>query len=326
MLKALSTTVLVLLTLLALLILGALTAWLLLRAPDLPAEQLEREFATPHERYVELQPGLRLHYRDEGPSDGPVLLLLHGYGDSYATWEGWAPVLRDRWRVISLDLPGHGLTAAPAGYVLDFDGYTRLVQDFATKIGVTRFAVAGNSMGGGVAWKLAVAAPQRVTALVLAAAAGWPSEGAPSASLAFRLLQYRWGRDLLASIDNRPLIKQGLSAQVHDKTLITDALIDRWARYQRYPSHRDILMSASPTARRLSAEDVSALLATLQVPTLILHGEVDPLIPVEHSRRFATAIAGAKLIVYPDVGHLPQREIPERSAKDVAEFLGSLHQ
>jgi pimeloyl-ACP methyl ester carboxylesterase len=85
-------------------------------------------------------------------------------------------------------------------------------------------------------------------------------------------------------------------------------------------------MSASPTARRLSAEDVTAQLATLQVPTLILHGAVDPLIPVEHSRRFAAAIPGAKLIVYPDVGHLPQREIPERSAKDVAEFLGSLHQ
>lgn len=321
MLKFLSYTVLILL---AILVLAGLVAWLALRAPDLPAQQLEREFATPHERYVELSPGLRLHYRDEGPGDAPVVVLLHGYGDSYATWEGWAPVLRDRWRVISLDLPGHGLTAAPAGYVLDFDGYTQLVQAFADKIGVKEFAVAGNSMGGGVAWKLAVAAPTRVKALVLAAAAGWPSEGAPSASLAFRLLQYKWGRDLLASIDNRPLIKQGLTAQVHDKALITDVLIDRWARYQRYPGHRDILMSASPTARRLSAEDVTGQLATLHVPTLILHGEADPLIPVEHSRRFAAAIAGAKLVVYPEVGHLPQREIPERSAKEVADFLGAL--
>jgi pimeloyl-ACP methyl ester carboxylesterase len=316
LLKILSYAVLI--VLLALVALAAI-AWWSLRAPDLPAEQLETEFQTPHERYVEVSPGLRLHYRDEGPADAPVLLLLHGYGDSYATWEGWSPVLRDKWRVISLDLPGHGLTAAPAGFVLDGGAFTAIVLGFADKIGVKRFAVAGNSMGGGVAWKLALAAPERVQALVLVSAAGWPSDATgASPSLAFRLLQYKWGRDLLASIDNRPLIKQGLTAQVHDKALITDAVIDRWARYQRYPGHRDILMSASPASHATATKD---LLATVKVPTLVLHGDYDPLIPVEHSRRFAAAIPGAKLIVYPNVGHLPQREIPEQSAKDVGAFL-----
>jgi pimeloyl-ACP methyl ester carboxylesterase len=307
---------------LALLLIGATTAWLLLRAPDLPASEIESRLVDANDHFLELRPGL--HYREEGAADKPVVLLLHGYGDSYATWAGWGRVLAPDYRVISLDLPGHGLTAAPADFVLDARAFSQIVIDFADRLQLPPFVLAGNSMGGGIAWKVALTAPQKLRGLVLAAAAGWPNEavtGGSSPSLAFRILQHPLGRELLARIDNRPLIKQGLTAQVHDKSLITDALIDRWALYQRYPGHRPILMSAAPTNQlTVTAEQ----LAGLKVPTLVLHGDYDPLIPVEHSRRFAAAIPGAKLIVYPDVGHLIQREIPERSARDTAAFIATL--
>jgi len=308
----------------ALILIGAGTAWLLLRAPDLTASELESGLVDANDHFIELRPGLRLHYREEGGADKPVILLLHGYGDSYATWAGWAQVLAPDYRVISLDLPGHGLTAAPEDFVLDGQAFTQIVIDFADRLHLPPFVLAGNSMGGGVSWKVALAEPQRLRGLVLVDAAGWPNEavtGANSPSLAFRILQYPLGRALLASIDNRPLIKQGLTAQVHDKSLITDAVIDRWALYQRYPGHRRILMSAAPTSQPTATPEQ---LAGLKVPTLALHGIDDPLIPVEHSRRFASSIPNARLIVYPDVGHMPQREIPERSARDVANFVATL--
>jgi pimeloyl-ACP methyl ester carboxylesterase len=303
---------------LLLLVAAAVAAFLWLRAPDLPAADLEARWATPADRYLDLGAGLRLHYRDEGRADAPV--LLHGYGDSYATWEGWAAELKAGHRVISLDLPGHGLTAAPEGYTLDREALARLVIRFAEQIKLPPYVLAGNSMGGGVAWQAALLAPQTLRGLVLADAAGWPMP-ASTPSLAFRILAHPWGRALLARIDNRPLIRQGLTAQVGDKALITDELVDRWALYQRYPGHRPILMSAAPGGQ---APVTAEQLAGLHLPTLVLHGEIDPILPLAHSRRFAAAIAGAELIVYPGIGHLPQREIPQRSAADVAAFVARL--
>jgi len=190
----------------------------------------------------------------------------------------------------------------------------------AEALKLPRFVLAGNSMGGGVAWQAALLAPQALRGLVLVDAAGWPMPAA-TPSLAFRLLAHPWGRALLARIDNRPLIRQALRAQVGDAGLITDDLVDRWALYQRYPGHRSILMSVAPGAQ---APVTAERLAGLQLPTLVLHGEIDPILPLEHSRRFAAAIAGAELIVYPGIGHLPQREIPARSAADVAAFVARL--
>lgn len=315
--------VLPLLTLLLILALAAVGTFLWLRAPDLPAADLEARFATPEDHYLDLGDGLRLHYRDQGPPgrpDAPVLVLLHGYGDAYSTWEGWAAELRAGHRVISLDLPGHGLTAAPQGTVLEREALARLVLQFAEALKLPPFVLAGNSMGGGVAWQAALLAPTSLRGLVLVDAAGWPMP-ASTPSLAFRILAHPWGRAVLERIDNRPLIRQGLTAQVGNKALITDELVDRWALYQRYPGHRPILMSAAPGA---NGEVTAQRLASLHLPALVLHGEIDPILPLEHSRRFAAAIAGAELIVYPGVGHLPQREIPQRSAADVAAFVARL--
>ncbi len=300
----------------------ALLAWFWLRTPDRLAAELEAKYVGSTDHFAEFPGGIRLHYRDQGGSNKPVLLLLHGYGDSYATWEGWATALEDRYRVISLDLPGHGLTAAPADYRLDADAYAGLVADFATRLQLPPFVLAGNSMGGGVAWKVALATPEKLRALVLVAAAGWPAntEG-QSPSLALRVLQHPVGRWVLARIDNQPLITQGLTAQVHDKGLITPALVARWADYQLYPGHRTILMSAAPSSH---SQATAEKLAAIKLPTLVLHGEFDPLIAVENGRKFAAAIAGAQLITYPDIGHLPQREIAVQSAADLSAFLAKL--
>ena len=301
----------------------SLALWLKYRGPDIPYETLEKKYADASSHFLDLPGGIHLHYRDEGNPDGPVLVLLHGYGDSFTSWEGWVAALKDRYRLISLDFPGHGLTRAPAaGYYLDGDQLADLVDMVTTRLQLPSFALAGNSMGGGVAWRFAVRHPQRLKALILVDAAAFPPENPPKeVPLAFRILQYRWGRKLLASIDNTPLIDQGLKADVYDKTLITPGVVSRWAEFQRAPGHRDILMSVNP-GKQLAA--TTEALARINVPTLVIHGEADVLIEPGSSRRVAAAIPGARLILYPQVGHLPQIEIPQRSAADTAEFLAAL--
>ena len=305
--------------LLGLVVLAAVAAWLTLRGPDIPYAALEAKYSGSASRFVDLPGGFHVHYQDEGDPGQPLLVLLHGFGDSFTTWEGWVRDLKTQFHVISLDFPGHGLTRAPAGYELSSEGLVDFVDAFATKLALPKFAVAGNSMGGGVAWQFAVRHPDRIDALILADAVGFPNEKPPTeVPLAFRLLQYPIGRAILRNIDNRPLIDEGLKTDVYDKSLITPALVDRWAEFQRAPGHRAILIGINFGAQTQATADV---LGTIKVPTLVLHGESDVLIEPASARKFAAAIPGAKLITYPRVGHLPQIEIPQRSAADVAAFL-----
>ena len=298
-------------------VLGA--AWLKLRGPDIPYETLEAKYTDSDSHFVDLPGGFHVHYEEEGDPNRPLLVLLHGFGDSFTSWEGWVGELKPKFHVVSLDFPGHGLTRAPEGYVLSSDGLADFVDAFAAKLALPKFAVAGNSMGGGAAWQLAVRHPDRVNALILVDAAGFANEKPPAEiPLAFKILQYPIGRALLRNIENRPLIDQGLKTDVYDKSVITPVFVDRWAEFQRAPGHRAILMALNPRAH---TQATAELLGTIEVPTLVLHGESDVLIEPASAAKFAAAIRGAKLITYPQVGHLPQIEIPLRSAADVAAFL-----
>ena len=303
---------------LGLIVLILIGAWLWLRGPDIPFAMLEAKYAQGDSHFVDLPGGYYAHYRENGDPSAPLLVLLHGFGDSFTTWEGWVRELAPQFHIISLDFPGHGLTRAPAGSALSGDNLADFVDAFAAKLALPKFAVAGNSMGGGAAWELAVRHPDRVSALILVDAAGFANDKPGKQPLAFQILRYRLGRVVLSKIDNRPLIEQGLKADVYDKSLITPFIVDRFAELQRGPGHREILMSVNMGPR---AGSTAELLSAIKVPTLILWGESDPLIEPNAAKKFAAAISGSRLITYPEVGHLPQLEIPQRSAQDVAAFL-----
>jgi pimeloyl-ACP methyl ester carboxylesterase len=296
-------------------------AWVKLRGPDIPYDTLEAKYTNGASRFIDLPGGLHVHYQDDGDSRLPTLVLLHGYGDSYTSWEGWVQQLKTRFHLLSVDFPGHGLTRAPEGYPLSGDGLADFVDAFAAQLSLPQFAAAGNSMGGGVAWQLALRHPQRINALILVDSAGFPNEKPPAAvPLAFKILKFPLGRALMRNIDNRPLINEGLRTDVFDKALITPALVDRWAEFQRAPGHRAILMSVNMSSLMSASPEV---LRSINVPTLILHGENDVLVEPASAGKFAAAIPGAKVLIYPNVGHLPQIEIPQRSSADVAEFLNA---
>jgi pimeloyl-ACP methyl ester carboxylesterase len=293
--------------------------WLKLRGPDIPYETLEAKYTNGASRFIDLPGGLHVHYQEDGDPALPALVLLHGFGDSYTSWEGWVEQLKARFHLLSVDFPGHGLTRAPEGYQLSGDGLADFVDAFAAQLGLAKFAVAGNSMGGGVAWQLTLRDPQRINALILVDAAGFPNDKPPAAvPLAFKILEYPLGRALLRNIDNRPLINEGLKTDVYDKALITPALVDRWADFQRAPGHRAILMSVNLSSLASASPEI---LRGISVPTLILHGENDVLVEPASAGKFAAAIPGARVLMYPNVGHLPQIEIPRRSSADAAEFL-----
>jgi pimeloyl-ACP methyl ester carboxylesterase len=308
-------------TLVLLLIGAGIGGWLWLRSPDLPQAELEARYGSSASRFAELPGGVRLHYKDEGA--GPVLLLVHGFGDNLWTWDGWTKELTSRYRIIRVDLPGHGLTGAPTGTRIDVAADADLIAALAKKLALPKFVVAGNSLGGAVAWQVAVRHPDILKGLILVDAAGLPSDKpAQKPPFVFQLLQYQWARAILKTIDSKPLIVSSLKGEVGNPAVITPQIVDRWAELQRAPGHRDILLGAPLTGKSLSA---TAEIHKIALPTLILWGEIDPVLDLSVGKKFAAAIPGAHLVVYPHVGHLPQIEIPQASAKDVETFLGGLH-
>src|SRR4051812_2923077 len=138
---------------------------ILLYNPDQPRAALERRWAPPPSQFVDAA-GMRLHIRDTGPRDGPPVLLIHGFGSSLHTWEAWSPLLDGRFRLVSLDLPGFGLTGPdPTGDYSDERSITVLAA-LMDRLGIGEAAVVGSSMGGRIAWRFAAAEPTRVSKLV----------------------------------------------------------------------------------------------------------------------------------------------------------------
>ncbi|MES1199991.1 MAG: alpha/beta hydrolase [Pseudomonadota bacterium] len=308
----------VVLSLLALIVLIVAVGVALLWRPDIPYATLETRYATPTSHFIDLPDGVRAHYRDDGKADAPVVLLVHGFGDSFLSWTPWIDVLSKDFRVITVDVPGHGLTRAPADYVPSADAQVRFIDEFAAATHLPPFAIAGNSMGGGIAWRTTLAHPERVRALILIDAAGFANEHAKPPPLAFQLLGTPAGRWALEHLETRPLTKASLQASLLNDPLVTDAFVNRWVEVQRAPGHRHILMTTLGVA---GGPANPADLAHIHVPTLVLWGERDPLIEVAAAHKFADAISGAQLITYADVGHMPQLEVPERSANDADAFL-----
>ncbi len=305
---------------LAVILVAIIAGYLALLRADIPYARLEAKYASPASRFMDLPGGIHLHYRDQGNPRGPALIMVHGFSASLQAWEPWVVRLGSRYRIISLDLPGHGLTRAPVGYRPSIDAYADLTDDVARRLGAKSYTVIGNSMGGAVAWDDALRHAPDVRGLVLVDAAGWPEETRHHGDgpLIFRILCSPIGQRLIRDVDTRPMAKDGLKAAYLDPTLVTPALIDRYVELSRAPGHRDILLAI--VSERPGGE-TAATFKAIATPTLVMHGVDDKLVPYADGEAFARTIPGARLITYSGVGHVPMEQIPDRSAADLDAFL-----
>jgi pimeloyl-ACP methyl ester carboxylesterase len=302
-----------------------------LKRPDIPYETLAARYENSASRYVDLPSGVRMHYRDQG--QGPTLLLIHGFSASLHTWEPWVERLAtgenriSDYRVISIDLPGHGLTRAPADYQASIDAFRDVVADFVQSQNLQRFALAGSSMGGNVAWEYALAHPDQVEALILVDASGWQETRAEFAEdpPVFKLIRNPVIGPLLRDLDSTRLIRQGLEASFGDPAIVDDGMVTRYTELSRAPGHRDILLQMTLGFRTRNFATADRL-APLQMPVLILSGDQDRIVPVNHARQFNEAIGGSNLILFEGIGHIPQEEAADDSAMAVHEFLYRVHE
>ena len=262
---------------------AALLSWAW--APDLPTAELEQRWAPPPSTFIEVQ-GQRVHLRDEGPRDDPVpIVLIHGTSASLHTWDGWAEALRSQRRVIRFDLPGFGLTGPNAVDDYSMAVYVQWLGALLDRLGVQRAVLAGNSLGGEVAWATAHAMPERVDKLILVDAAGYAFES-ESVPLAFRIAATPGLNVLMRQLLPPGMVEKSVRSVYGDPARVTPQLVQRYRDLALRAGNRHALatrMAQHNTGREQDIRD-------LKIPTLILWGARDRLIPPANGDRFAADI------------------------------------
>jgi pimeloyl-ACP methyl ester carboxylesterase len=300
-----------------LLMLSAL-ALALSRAPDRPVETLVARWAPPPSDFILVQ-GQLVHLRDEGPRDDPLpIVLVHGTSASLHTWEAWAKALRGQRRVISFDLPGFGLTGPSAAADYRPPTQTRFMLALLDVLKVQRFVVVGNSLGGEIAWRAALLAPERVDRLVLIDAAG-PHFEPQQVPLGWVIARIPVVNRIAEWVLPRALVAQGLVGVYGDPDKVTSDLVDRYFELTlREGNRRALAQRLQQYERGADAERI----ASLRLPTLILWGGRDRLIPPAVGQVFQRDIAGSQLVIFDELGHVPHEEDPARLLAVVKPFLG----
>ncbi|MEO1657941.1 MAG: alpha/beta hydrolase [Pseudomonadota bacterium] len=285
--------------------------------PDTDADAMKAKYGGPEALYAPAIGGMQVHYRVSGPKDGPPVILIHGTSASLHTWEPLRGALEDTYRVIAYDQPGHGLTGPHPERDYTYDGMADGLDAVFAAEGIEQAVLIGNSMGGWISWRDAVANPDRVKALVLVDASGIPSSFVERSNLGFRLLQNPVGRVASTKLTPRAAIENSIYGTMSKHKVIDDAMIDRYWELLRYPGNRQAMADQFSTERA----DLSDRLGEVTVPTLVIFGDEDPLIHPSAADGFVERMPNARAIIYEAVGHIPMEEVPAQFSADVRAFL-----
>jgi pimeloyl-ACP methyl ester carboxylesterase len=303
----------------SLLLIGIIAFW----KNDIPLEDLKKKYTNTESKFVEID-GMNVHYRDEGnQNDSIPLVLIHGTGASLHTWEGWVNDLKTQRRIITLDLPAYGLTGAnPTGdYSMEY--YSQFIDKLLTKLAVNQCIMGGNSLGGGISWNYALAYPDKVKKLILVDAGGYQMKS-KSVPIAFQIARMPYIKGLFKYVTPRSIVESSIKNVYIQDEKITEELIDRYFELSLREGNRQAFldrMSAFSKNSKEVFENKSDKIKTIQVPTLILWGEGDGLIPTEVAQKFHEDLPNDTLVILKNLGHTPMEEDPKATVVVVKEFL-----
>ena len=271
---------------------------------------------TAHDHFVKIG-GVNYHYT-EYPGPGQDIFLLHGFASSTYSWEKIAPLLQAKgYHVWALDMKGFGWSDKPDG--ADYSPWQLMaeVNAWMEWMGLKKVVFVGNSLGGAIAWNMALDHQDKVKKLVLIDAAGFMHgtplpvrlSGLPGAAAAARLVFGRW------------VVEDGLEQVYFDPSRITEAQIDAYYDRLRTENALDALTALGHSVSGINTDQYASRIPEVSVDTLIIWGRDDKWIPVEDGFQFKKALPNAKLVLIPFCGHIPQEEQPDETARILLDFL-----
>ncbi|WP_272149239.1 alpha/beta fold hydrolase [Tenacibaculum aiptasiae] len=303
---------------------------------DLTKEELADRYINSTSKFIKLSNGAEMHYRDNGTLNKHVIVMIHGGFGSLHNWEGWVENLKKEYRVISMDLLGHGLTGAYPSNIYTRHSQRDAIHELLNILNIKKYILEGNSFGGGIALEMALKYPEEVKGLILV-----DSEGIPNSENGYDASQFtnekpitpdereytklsfleRMGSKFIGS----SIIKKQLESMIFNKNLINDDFVDFYGRILRYKGNREaqILMFRQELHLVVSGHKMDLLprLKEIRCPTLVMAGENDTLVPVSVSEKFNNEIKVSELRIIPNTGHMPMIEKPNETVKIVKHFL-----
>ena len=298
--------------------LSAITAFLIIVIAiywknDIDLNELKDKYAYTSSSFISID-GINVHYRDVGK--GEAILLIHGTGASLHTWEKWIDILSPGYRVISFDLPGFGLTGPDPNHNYQISRYTAILDSLMVKLKVDSFHIAGNSLGGLVAWRYTSQFPQKILTLNLIDAAGLPQPGKKPPFI-FQLAKLPVLSTLMQKVTPKSIIENSMLDVYKNDQLVTEKLIDRYFELSLREGNRTAFVKRmSQLNEKLDINDLKKITA----PVLIQWGKHDRWIPLAKGYEFKKIIPKAELKIY-DSGHVPMEENPMETVEDYMIFL-----
>ncbi len=284
-----------------------------LYTPDKPRAVLEKAYLRQASDMLTVA-GTRLHVRDDGPKEAPAIILLHGFGSSLHTFEPWAEALKQDYRVVRLDLPGSGLSPPdPTGDYTDTRSIA-LILVLMDQLGIAKTTLIGNSIGGRIAWNMAVDHPERVSKLVLISPDGFASPGFAYGEAADVPAVMKAMRFTLPKSAIRP----NLAASYGDPKRLNEATVKRYHDLMLAPGGRAALLARM---EQTVLTDPATRLPQIKAPVLLIWGRKDRLIPFSNSADYTKLLPDSRLAAFKDLGHVPMEEDPAQSLAPLREFL-----
>lgn len=292
----------------------------LMIATDLTKQELIDKYANEKSFFYFLPSGVEVHVRDQGNKNKPPLFLLHGSNASLHTWEPLVAQLKDDYRLISFDLPGHGLTGATPQEDYSNIAMANFTREVIELYDFKSVTLVGNSMGGAVALRYALMYPREVDALVLVSSGGMERNDDDGSVGAFALVGSEIALRLMRYFTPRFLVASTLEGVVADPdNFVTDEMVTRYWELLRMAGSRDASIKRfSESGLEPSLE---LILRAVDPATLLIWGSQDRLIDPKYGIAMNTQIIGSLLKLYPQAGHLAHEELPEQTAADIRAFL-----
>lgn len=298
------------------LLIGSSVILIAVAQKDIPRAQLKNKYANSPSKFMPLM-GMQVHYRDEGNKvDSMPVLLIHGTSSSLNTWDSLINYLPSNKRIIRLDMPAFGLTGPSPENKYSYTYYSDFLNAFLKELKVQQCIIAGNSLGGGIAWHFALDYPQEVAKLILIDASGYPKIN-EKGSLGFKIASIPILNNLLLYVTPKSLVKKSLETVFVDQNLITEERITRYHELLLAEGNRKAALSIFKNR----FDQQTNRIKDIQQPTLIIFGEKDQLINSDNAYLFQKDIKNSKAVILKNVGHVPMEEAPKATAELINEFI-----
>lgn len=257
--------------------------------------------------------GMTFRVREQGPDEGPVIVLIHGFSYSLESFDAWTEALAADYRVVRFDLPGHALTGPDPLQRYSVDQTVALTASLLDTLGHDAVVLVGNSLGGLVAWRLAAEQPELVSRLVLLAPGGFSINGVTEEPVPVPAPV-----SFFMTSAPEAMVGAASTGLFGDANRMPSDLPERVHALMRQPGVGQALVERLEVFTLPAPE---ADLAQVEADTLILWGELDRMIPADHGPRFVDAMPSAQLEVLPGLGHVVHEEAPSESLERVRAFL-----